>query len=94
MMSYGIIDESWKKKCDEMICKEYDKSALWCGFYFLGDVTDLPGKKKPIVRDRIIRQLKPIYRKVNARCQISEINVECIDDIRMDMEDSSEILEM
>lgn len=91
LMSYGIIDESWQDKCEEMYTRKYDKSVLWCGFYFLGDADDLPGKKKPIVKDRIIKQLEPVYGKVKARCQISKIDAGHIDGIRMDMKDISEV---
>lgn len=60
LMDYGIIDQSWYTKGEEKCKKPYKKSVLWCGFYFLGDVTDIPGEKhtKKIVRDRIEKQLK------------------------------------
>lgn len=91
LASYGLIDESWQDKCKEMCSRKYDESVLWCGFYFLGDATDIPGKRKKIVTDRIKSQLKPIYGKIKARCQISGINPDHIDDIRMDMIDISEV---
>ena len=92
--AYGVIDDSWREKAEEMCKREYDKSVLWCGFYFLGDATDIPGKKKGIVKDRIIKQLEPVYGRTKARCQISSIASDRLDEISMDIADISAIWKM
>ncbi len=59
-------------------------SVLWCGFYFLGDKSDISEKYKDIVKDRITKQLKPVIGKELVRLQISDIVSDSIDDIKMD----------
>ncbi len=93
LMGYGLIDESWQKKVMEICDREYDRSALWCGFYFLGDAADIPGKKKNIVVDRIERQIKPIRKKMPVRGQISKIDPDHLDEIRMNIKEIREIKE-
>ncbi|MCR5847616.1 MAG: hypothetical protein K6G75_05805 [Lachnospiraceae bacterium] len=84
LLGYGLIDESWQEKGKEMLGKKYDASVLWCGFYFLGDKSDISERYKDIVGDRIVKQLKPVIGKMPVRFQISETKSECIDEIRMD----------
>lgn len=85
LLEYGLIDESWHEKGREFLDRDYDSSVLWCGFYFLGDKSDISGKYKDIVEDRISKQLKPVIGKDPVRFQISDIKADGIDDIKMDM---------
>lgn len=87
LMAYGLIDKSWQEKAEAICKRKYDESVLWCGFYFLGDAADIPGKKKDIVRDRIERQLMPVCKKIPVKCRIARIDPECIDKIQMDTDD-------
>ncbi len=89
--AYGVIDDSWREKVEEMCKREYDKSVLWCGFYFLGDATDIPGESQDTVKASIKSQLEPVYGNTKARCQISGIDPKRLDEIRMDMADISSI---
>jgi len=87
LMAYGLIDKSWQEKAEAICKRKYDESVLWCGFYFLGDATDIPGKKTDIVRDRIEKQLIPVCKKIPVKCRIARIDPECIDKIQMDTND-------
>ena len=93
LMDYGLIDQSWQEKVKEICRKGYDESVLWCGFYFLGDATDIPGKKKDIVRDRIEKQLTPVQEETPIKCRIARIDMERIDKIQMDTDNISDLLQ-
>ena len=84
LLAYGLIDISWQEKGREFLNRDYDASLLWYGFYFLGDRSDISGKYKDIVGDRISKQLKPVIDRGSVRFQISDIRPDCIDEIKMD----------
>ncbi len=84
LIEYELIDESWQEKGREFLNRDYDASVLWCGFYFLGDRSDIYEKNKDIVKDRISKQLKPVIDKASVRFQISDIRLDRIDEIKMD----------
>ena len=92
-IEYGLIDESWYDKSIEMLNKTYDDSVLWCGFYFLGDATNIPGKKINIVEDQAEKQLKPIYRNGGVKCKYQKSIIEPghLDNIKMSMADISDL---
>ena len=91
LVAYGLIDQSWRESAEKICKRKYDEASLWCGFYFLGDASDIPGKKKDIVKDRIKRQLEPVYGKTHAKCRISRIDPKSIDTIKWDYDDISDL---